>query len=70
MGEPWILMWVLFLAGLFVIGVAVYDYMDRKKRGQAIKLWKYGLAVLIGMVMMWPVLTGLVCTLPLFFQRR
>ena len=43
MGEPWILMWVLFGAGLFVIFVVVYDYLDRKKRGQAIKLWKYAL---------------------------
>lgn len=70
MGEPWILMWVLFFAGLFVIVVAVYDYLDRKKRGQAIRLWKHGLAVLIGLVLMWPVLAGLVYSLPLFFQRR
>ena len=70
MSEPWILMWVIFLAGLFVIGVALYDYLERKKRGQPIKLWKYVLAVLIGLVLMWPILVGLVYSLPRFFQRR
>ena len=70
MSEPWILMWVIFLAGLFVIGVALYDYLDRKKRGQPIKLWKYVLAVLIGLVLMWPILVGLVYSLPRFFRRR
>ena len=70
MSEPWILMWVIFLAGLFVIGVALYDYLDRKKRGQPIILWKYVLAVLIGLVLMWPVVSGILVTLPLFFRRR
>ena len=70
MGEPWVLMWVVFGAGLFVIGVAVYDYLDRKKRGQVIKLWKYVLVVLVGLVLMWPILAGLAYSLPLFFQRR
>lgn len=70
MSEPWILMWVIFLAGLFVIGVALYDYLDRKKRGQPIKLWKYVLAVLIGLVLMFPVVSGILVTLPLFFRRR
>ena len=64
MGEPWILMWVLFGIGLFVIGVAVYDYLDRKKRGQEIKLWKYVLVVLVGLVLMWPILAGLAYSLP------
>ena len=70
MGEPWIFLWVICLTGVFVIGLAVYDYVDRKKRGQQIKLWKYGLVLLVGLVLMWPVLWGLVGTLPLFFQRR
>ena len=70
MGEPWILMWALFGAGLFVIFVVVYDYLDRKKRGQAIKLWKYALAVLIGLVLMWPILVGLVYSAPKFFRRH
>ncbi len=30
-------MWGIFFAGVFVIGVAIYDYLDRKKRGQPIK---------------------------------
>ena len=34
MGEPWIFLWVIGLLGLFVIGLAVYDYLDRKKRGE------------------------------------
>ena len=70
MSEPWILMWVIFLAGLFVIGVALYDYLDRKKRGQPIKLWKYVLAVLIGLALMFPVVSGILVTLPLCFRRR
>ena len=70
MGEPWILMWVLFLAGLFVIGVAAYDFADRKKRGQDTRLWKYGLVLLVGLVLMWPILWGLAGTLPLVFRRR
>lgn len=70
MGEPWILMWVVFGAGLFVIGVAVYDYLDRKKRGQVIKLWKYILAVLVGLVLMWPILAGLLYSMPRFLQRH
>lgn len=61
------LLWVLSFAGMFVIGVAVYDYLDRKKRGQEIKLWKYVLAVLVGLVLMWPVLAGLSYSLPKFF---
>ena len=30
MGEPWIFLWVISLLSLFVIGLAVYDYLDRK----------------------------------------
>ena len=67
MGEPWILMWVLFGIGLFVIGVAGYDYQDRKKRGQEIKLWKYVLVGLVGLALVWPIFAGLVYSLPKFF---
>ena len=67
MGEPWILMWVLFGIGLFVIGVAGYDYQVRKKRGQEIKLWKYVLVGLVGLALVWPILAGLVYSLPKFF---
>ena len=67
MGEPWILMWVLFGIGLFVIGVAGYDCQGRKKRGQEIKLWKYVLVGLVGLALVWPILAGLVYSLPKFF---
>ena len=70
MGQPWILMWILFFAGFFAIGVAAYDYLDRKKREQNTKLWKYVLVFLVSLLLMWPILGGLVYTLPLFFQRR
>ncbi|MBQ3534684.1 MAG: hypothetical protein IJA56_05960 [Clostridia bacterium] len=69
MGEQWMLLWVVFFIGLLVIAVAVYDFLDRKKRGQTIKGWKYALAILIGLVLMYPVLGGLIHTLPNFFQR-
>lgn len=59
-----------FGAGLFVSGVAVYDYLDRKKHRQEIKLWKYVLAVLVGLVLMWPILAGLLYSMPRFLQRH
>lgn len=65
MGEPWIFLWVICLIGLFVNILAIYDYVDRKKRGQQIKLWKYALAISIGLVLMFPVVSGIVGTLPL-----
>ena len=37
MGEMWLVPWVFAVIGLFVIAVAIYDYFDRKKRGQEIK---------------------------------
>lgn len=60
MGEMWMGIWVFTLIGLFIIAVAIYDYFDRKKRNQEIKLWKYLLAAMIGLVLMFPVLTGIV----------
>jgi len=64
MGEIWMGLWtgiLLFgLFGLFVIAVAIYDYRDRKKRAQEIKLWKYVLAILIGLVLVLPILAGAV----------
>ena len=60
MGEMWMGIWMFLLlcigAGAFVIGVTVYDYRDRKKRGQEIKGRKHALAILIGSVMVSPVL--------------
>ena len=60
MGEMWMGIWIFTLIGLFIIAVAIYDYFDRKKRNQEIKLWKYLLASMIGLVLMFPVLTGIV----------
>ena len=60
MGEKWMGIWIFTLIGLFIIAVAIYDYFDRKKRNQEIKLWKYLLAAMIGLVLMFPVLTGIV----------
>ena len=68
MGEQWMLLWVVFFFGLLVIAVAVYDCFDRKKRGQKIKGWKYALIILISLILMYPVLGGLVYTLPKFFR--
>ena len=68
MGEPGVFLWVVCLIGLFVISLAVYDYVDRKKRGQQIKLWKYALAILIGLLLMFPVVSGIVTSLPKFFS--
>lgn len=66
----WLVPWVFAVIGLFVIAVAIYDYFDRKKRGQEIKKWKHVLAIVIGLVLMWPVISGIAVTLPLFFQRK
>ena len=60
MGEMWMGIWIFTLIGLFIIAVAIYDYFDRKKRNQEIKQWKYLLAAMIGLVLMFPVLTGIV----------
>ena len=60
MGEMWMGIWIFTLIGLFIIAVAIYDCFDRKKRNQEIKLWKYLLAAMIGVVLMFPVLSGIV----------
>lgn len=60
MGEMWMGIWIFTLIGLFIIAVAIYDYFDRKKRNQEIKTWKYLLAAMIGLVLMFPVLSGIV----------
>ena len=60
MGELWMGIWIFIFIGLFIIAVAIYDYFDRKKRNQEIKTWKYLLAAMIGLVLMFPVLTGIV----------
>jgi quinol-cytochrome oxidoreductase complex cytochrome b subunit len=70
MGEQWMLLWVIAIIGLLIIACVIYDYLDRKKRGQEIQIWKHTLAILIGLILMYPVLGGLAHTLPKFFQRR
>lgn len=52
--------WIFTLIGLFIIAVAIYDYFDRKKCNQEIKTWKYLLAAMIGLVLMFPILSGIV----------
>ena len=51
----WILLWVLFFGGLLVIGCAVYDWFDRKKRSRSGNILKYALVVVIGLILMLPV---------------
>ena len=60
MGEMWMGIWILTFGGLFIIATAIYDYFDRKKRNQEIKLWKYLWAAVIGLVLMFPILSGIV----------
>lgn len=63
MGEMWMGIWIFTLIGLFIIAVAIYDYFQRKKRNQEIKTWKYLLAAIIGLVLMFPTLSGIVLRL-------
>ena len=70
MGEMWMGLWAFTFIGLFVIAVAIYDYVDRKKRNQGIKLWKYILVIAIGLILMFPVISGIVVTLSLFFRQK
>ena len=51
----WIFFWVMFLSGALVIVCAVYDWFDRKKHSHSRKIWKYTLAVVIGLILMLPV---------------
>ena len=60
MGEMWMGIWAFSFIGLFVIGVAIHDYFDRKKRNKEIKLWKYIPAIIVGLVLMFPILSGVV----------
>ena len=58
MGEMWMAIWVFFFIGLFIIGVSVYDYFDRRKRNQEMRLWKYFLVAIVGLTLMFPILSG------------
>jgi len=60
MGENWLGIWAFFFIGLLVIALAAYDCFDRKKRNQEVKVWKYLVAVIAGLVLMFPILSGVV----------
>ena len=59
MGESWMGIWIVSFFGIFTISVAIYDYFDRKKRNQEIRLWKYLLAVIVGLLFMLPIVSGI-----------
>lgn len=63
MGEMWMGIWAFAFIGLSIIAAAIYDCFDRKRRNQEISLWKYLLAAIIGSVLMFPVLSGIVLRL-------
>lgn len=60
MGEMWMGIWAFSFFGIFIITVAIYDFFDRKKRNQEIKMWKYLLAIIGGLVLMFPIISGVV----------
>ena len=64
----WLAFWAFFFMGLFVIGVTVYDYIDCKKRGNKRAMWKYALAVVIGLILMFPVVSAMVIVPPRIFR--
>ena len=63
MGEMWLGIWIFTFIGLFIIGIAIYDYFDRKKRNQEIKKWKYLMAIIVGLGLMYPIVSGLILLL-------
>ena len=60
MGENWMGIWIGTFIGAFIIVVAIYDYFDKKKRGQEIKIWNYLLAIIVGLALVFPIVTGFV----------
>ena len=60
MGENWRGIWISIFIGFFIITVAIYDYFDKKKRGQEIKIWKYLLAIIVGLALAFPIVSGIV----------
>ena len=63
MGEMWLGIWIFTFIGLFIIGIAIYDYFDRKKRNQEIKKWKYLMAIIVGLGLMYPIVSGIILLL-------
>ena len=60
MGENWMGIWISTFIGFFIITVAIYDYFDKKKRGQEIKIWKYLLGIIVGLALVFPIVSGIV----------
>ena len=60
MVEKWMGIWISTFIGFFIITVAIYDYFDKKKRGQEIKIWKYLLAIIVGLALLFPIVSGIV----------
>ena len=60
MGEMWMGIWGISFIGFFIIATAVYDFSDRKKRDQEIKLWKYFLAIVVGLALAFPIVSGII----------
>ena len=60
MGENWLGIWISSFIGFFIIVVAIYDCFSRKKRNQEIKLWKYFLAIIVGLALAFPIVSGIV----------
>ena len=60
MGENRMGIWISTFIGFFIITVAIYDYFDKKKRGQEIKIWKYLLAIIVGLALLFPIVSGIV----------
>ena len=56
----WMAIWGFALMGLFIIGLTVYDCLDRKRRDVPIKWGFVRLAVLAGLALAFPIVSGLV----------
>ena len=68
MGEMWMTLWVLAFIGLLIVAVSIYDYADRKRQNREIRKWKYALAILISLILLFPAVSG--ALIPLFTQLR
>ena len=56
----WMAIWVFAFIGLFIIGLAVCDCLDRKRRSVPIQWGFVLLAVLAGLLAAFPIVSGLV----------
>ena len=60
MGENWMGIWIGTFIGAIIIVVAIYDYFDRKMHNKEIKMWKYLLAIIVGLAFAFPIVSGIV----------